>query len=656
MKFQRFVIMMTLSIFALLFSSCEVFTYLFSYSDLSISSLSATRPADTNLRAFTACSYAIINHGPKELSSKTLRVDYYLSNNTVYGDSDDMKIGDTSFSDVSITSGESYPITLNSTGLANMIRDWTDSLVVSGDYYLFANIVIVDSSPVDNVSSNNYVHTSTDFPFTTTLIADLSLTSLSAVRPDDSSLRTFTSCSFTVNNNGPTALSSRTLHVDYYLSDNIVYGDADDKPIGDNTLSGITISSGGSRRVTLSSTGLANMTRDWTVSLIPSGDYYLFVNVVIADASPVDPVSFNNHIYQESSFQYTTLLKVAKPTFTEMPHTMNFPWIKSIKIECSTPGATIRYTTDGSIPSRSNGSEIESGDTVEILKTTNLRAFAYKSGMLDSDIANGLYTVTNKVETPIFSVSAGTYQTAQSVTISCGTSGATIRYTTNGSDPSTTNGTIIASGSSVSINKTTTLKAIAYKTDWGNSDIYSQNYSIKTRTKFTVTTKYIWATAYGTMSNEGLKYAQELYGYFKLLDTGNSSNYSYAYNIARSSYITINCKNLYDIYYSAPYWYADDLGSDSDCVIYERTATLIVQNTNSIEFISSLHEADSWPFTDEDLGTRTLRWTFNGSTWNRSGSDSDVLGEFGLIGFYHYSNLGTFTRIYIATPTYEFVE
>src|SRR5205814_705027 len=54
----------------------------------------------------------------------------------------------------------------------------------------------------------------------------------------------------------------------------------------------------------------------------------------------------------------------------------------------------------------------------------------------------------NHVATPTFSPEGGFYLQAQSVTISCAKAGATIHYTTNGSDP-TVSDPIIPSGSSV---------------------------------------------------------------------------------------------------------------------------------------------------------------------------------------------------------------
>ena len=63
--------------------------------------------------------------------------------------------------------------------------------------------------------------------------------------------------------------------------------------------------------------------------------------------------------------------------------------------------------------------------------------------MADSPITSGVYTI--QCATPTFSPAAGTYGSAQSVTITTTTSGATIRYTTNGTTPSSTVGTVYSS-------------------------------------------------------------------------------------------------------------------------------------------------------------------------------------------------------------------
>jgi hypothetical protein len=66
--------------------------------------------------------------------------------------------------------------------------------------------------------------------------------------------------------------------------------------------------------------------------------------------------------------------------------------------------------------------------------------------------------------TPVFSPAAGTYTSAQLVTISSATSGASINYTTDGSTPSATMGSLY--NGPVSIGVTTTLKAVLTTRSW----------------------------------------------------------------------------------------------------------------------------------------------------------------------------------------------
>ena len=80
------------------------------------------------------------------------------------------------------------------------------------------------------------------------------------------------------------------------------------------------------------------------------------------------------------------------------------------------------------------------------------------------------------VATPTFTPPAGAYGSPQAVTISTTTAGASIRYTTDGSTPSSTVGTVYVNPVSVSSNLT--LKAIAYKTGMTNSAVASATYVI----------------------------------------------------------------------------------------------------------------------------------------------------------------------------------
>lgn len=82
-----------------------------------------------------------------------------------------------------------------------------------------------------------------------------------------------------------------------------------------------------------------------------------------------------------------------------------------------------------------------------------------------------------QVATPGFSPAGGTYTSAQNVTISCTTSGAIIRYTTDGSTPTSSSAQYTGA---ILIESTKTIKAIAMASGMNNSAIASATYTFST--------------------------------------------------------------------------------------------------------------------------------------------------------------------------------
>ncbi|MFC1552378.1 chitobiase/beta-hexosaminidase C-terminal domain-containing protein [Candidatus Latescibacterota bacterium] len=173
---------------------------------------------------------------------------------------------------------------------------------------------------------------------------------------------------------------------------------------------------------------------------------------------------------------YEVTGKVATPTFS--PAAGTYATEQNVTISCTTAGATIYYTTDGSDPDNTD-TQYTSPINIPLSTTMTIKAIAYKTNWTTSDIATGAYEVTGTVATPTFSPAPGTYNTAQDVTISCATAGATIYYTTDGSDPDNTD-TQYTTPISVSVN--TTIKARAYKASWTESSIASGGYTFKVAT------------------------------------------------------------------------------------------------------------------------------------------------------------------------------
>ena len=122
----------------------------------------------------------------------------------------------------------------------------------------------------------------------------------------------------------------------------------------------------------------------------------------------------------------------ALPTFSPVGGT--FTSAQTLTISDTTPGATIYYTTNGTVPT-TNSAVYTGPITVSVSET--IQAIAVASGYTHSSMAAVGYTINNPAALPTFSPVGGTFTSAQTVTISDTTPGATIYYTTNGTVPTT---------------------------------------------------------------------------------------------------------------------------------------------------------------------------------------------------------------------------
>lgn len=97
-----------------------------------------------------------------------------------------------------------------------------------------------------------------------------------------------------------------------------------------------------------------------------------------------------------------------------------------------------------------------------------------EESVLSNEISVGVYM--GAVATPAFGLLSGAYAGQRSLTITSATSGVSIRYTTDGSDPSPTSGNVYAGA--LVLDESVNIKAIAYKTGWENSSIIEGSFTI----------------------------------------------------------------------------------------------------------------------------------------------------------------------------------
>ena len=165
---------------------------------------------------------------------------------------------------------------------------------------------------------------------------------------------------------------------------------------------------------------------------------------------------------------------VATPTFSITPGT--YTSAQSVGLSTSTPGAAIHYTTDGSVPTVASPL-YSSAITIPLDTTRTIKAIATKTDWADSSVLSGTFTITGTVATPTFSPVAGTYTSAQSVTVSCATAGAALYYTTDGTTP-TNASTLYSTPIIIPLDTTRTLKVLAVKPSWIDSNVASATYVI----------------------------------------------------------------------------------------------------------------------------------------------------------------------------------
>lgn len=143
-----------------------------------------------------------------------------------------------------------------------------------------------------------------------------------------------------------------------------------------------------------------------------------------------------------------------------------------VSLSVSTPGATIRYTLDGTNPDST--SPIYTAP-IALSATTTVKAKAFLKDWVPSAVMTEVYTDASTLPPPVASPVGGGFVGSQTVSLSVpGHADAEVRYTTDGTEPTAVSP---AYAIPLSFTVTTTLKAKAFKTDWKPSQVMTEVYA-----------------------------------------------------------------------------------------------------------------------------------------------------------------------------------
>jgi glycosidase len=214
-------------------------------------------------------------------------------------------------------------------------------------------------------------------------------------------------------------------------------------------------------------------TEPTTGSTVYSTPVTISAGIVVVKAMAAAPGVTGNSITAVRTFTIDNGV-TSTPGFTPAGGTYSEDQVVSIS---SPDGGLVYYTLDGSLPTQAStlysGPIPVSGDGT----VTVIRAVALAAPRSLSSVASGTFIIEYpEVVTPVISPSTGTYSVDQVFTIECGTPGANIYYTIDGSEP--TSASTPYSGAFTLPEGSVMVKAFAVATGYSDSPVVSANYTI----------------------------------------------------------------------------------------------------------------------------------------------------------------------------------
>jgi hypothetical protein len=178
-----------------------------------------------------------------------------------------------------------------------------------------------------------------------------------------------------------------------------------------------------------------------------------------------------------------TTSKVSPVTFS--PSAGDVADESTVTLATATADATVIYSLDSGLSASTYAEMITAGtafmkSTVTIHDACTVYALAVKTGYTSSDVTNAAYTIkvgTAKVEAVSITAADATVTTNTAITLSTGTAGAVIYYTTDDSEP-TTSSTEYTAPFTLPFAGSYTVKAVAVKTDMIDSETVSASFTV----------------------------------------------------------------------------------------------------------------------------------------------------------------------------------
>jgi streptogramin lyase len=176
-------------------------------------------------------------------------------------------------------------------------------------------------------------------------------------------------------------------------------------------------------------------TTDGSMPTLASSVYTVPVSILTSSTVQAIAVASGFAPSAVASATFTIKYRVATSAPTISPAGGFFGGVQTVSLADATPGATIFYTTDGSIPTISSPAYSAS---FTVAKSEVVRAVATASGATLSPVASAAFTISlSQAAAPVISPSGGSFSTVQTVSMTDTIANAVIYFTTDGSAPTT---------------------------------------------------------------------------------------------------------------------------------------------------------------------------------------------------------------------------